>query len=305
MFSASFHANRSPSTQPIPSIIGEPMLIRVRSTRCNRQATLTILATLLLTFNLASSAVADPCVVNDPSGTVTLPPAGCEYLTGDQVHEIVNGLPPGTTIELAPIHKDFICNDRALGQHCDIPAIPGVTCEEPGGDFPGGNADCFDSTLAFQVTGTGLLSGFNRIINVPAPSVVDTASRVIGDPVQSFDTEMVALDGALFGDPDFCVLNIRAGSAHGLPSPGHTILTDIGGNNWAVDSFFDITYQIDFQGCPGSALEGFSGTSQGQVTMQAGEPIAAAPGITGPWLILFVAILTGSAIHLVRRRQTA
>ena len=56
-------------------------------------------------------------MVNDPSGTVTLPPVGCDYLAGAQVFEIVNGLPPGTTIELAPIHKDFICNEQALCGH--------------------------------------------------------------------------------------------------------------------------------------------------------------------------------------------
>lgn len=277
------------------------MLIKLRSS-------FAVLSTLLITIALTTPAFADPCVVNDPSGTVTLPPAGCEYLTGDEVHEIVNGLPPGTTIELAPIHKDFVCNERALSQHCDIPAIPGVSCEEPGGDFPGGNADCFDSTLEFQVTGTGILSGFSRTISVGAPSVIDTAPRTPGDPVQAFDTELVSLQGQLFGDPDFCILNLRAGSAHGLPSPGHTILTNIGGDNFAVDSFFDITYEIDFQGCPGSMLDGYGGTSLGTIRMQAGEPpgpgINPLPGLTGPWMLLLVGLI-GLAFHLFRRQQTA
>jgi hypothetical protein len=280
------------------------MLTRVASsTRCIQMLVIAIATTLLLTFTLASSAAADPCVVNDPNGTVTLPPAGCEYLTAAEVHEIIDGLPPGTTIELAPIHKDFICNDRALGPNCDIPAIPGVSCEEPGGGLAG-NQDCFASNLEFQITGTGALFGFNRTLTVEAPSVVDTAPRVPGQPVQSFDTEMVALQGALFGDPDFCVLNIRAGSDFGLPSPGHTTLTDLGGDDWNVDSFFDVVYEIDFQGCPGSVLEGFAGTSQGQVTMRTGETIAAAPGMTGSWLILFVSVLAGSAFYLTRRHQT-
>jgi hypothetical protein len=289
-----------------PLKIGNQMLTRVSSsTRRIQMLVIAIATTLLLTLTLASSAAADPCVVNDPSGTVTLPPVGCEYLTGVQVHEIIDGLPLGTTIELAPIHKDFICNDRALGPNCDIPAIPGVSCEEPGGDL-GGNADCFDSTLEFQITGTGTLAGFSRTISVGAPSVVDTGPRVPGQPVQSFDTEIVALQGQLFGDPDFCVLNIRAGSDLGLPSSaGHTTLTALGGNNWNVDSFFDVQYEIEFVGCPGSVLEGFGGISQGQVTMQAGDPILGAPGMTGSWLILFVSVLAGSAFYLMRRHQAA
>jgi hypothetical protein len=282
------------------------MLIRALSTRARRRPILAVLATALLTFTLTNSAAADPCLVNDPSGTVTLPPTGCEYLTGAQVHEITAGLPPGTTIELAPIHKDFICNERALSPNCDIPAIPGVSCEQPGGDL-GGNADCFDSTLEFQVTGTGALTGFSRVLQVGAPSVVDTGPRVPGDPVQDFDTEIVSLQGSLFGDPDFCVLNIRAGSDFGLPpSPGHTTLTSLGGNDWNVDSFFDVSYEIDFQGCPGSILEGFSGTSAGQVTMQTGDPIAVAtPAMNGRWLILFAVLLAGLTFYLLRRPQPA
>ncbi|MCH7603358.1 MAG: hypothetical protein IIB54_11385, partial [Planctomycetes bacterium] len=54
-------------------------------------------------------------VTDDGTGTVTLPPAGCEYLTADEVHEIVDGLPIGTTIELAAIHKDFVCADQPGG----------------------------------------------------------------------------------------------------------------------------------------------------------------------------------------------
>ena len=271
------------------------------SVRLSLPVSLVGVATLLLTASVAS---ADPCVVNDPSGTVTLPPVGCDYLAGAQVFEIVNGLPPGTTIELAPIHKDFFCNEQAISSSCSIPAIPGLSCEQPGGGL-GGSQHCFDSTLEFQVTGTGLLSGFSRFISVGAPSVVDTEPRTPGDSVQDFDTELVALQGLLFGDPDFCVFNIRAGSSFGLPSPGHTTLTDLGGNDWNVDSFFDVVYEIDFQGCPGSILEGFAGTTQGQLTMSTGESLQGAPGITGPWLVVFVTILAGSAYLVVRQDQAA
>ena len=43
--------------------------------------------------------------------------------------------------------------------------------------------------------------------------------------------------------------------------PGETTLTRLGppGSDFQVDSFFDIAYTIDFQGCPGSVLEGMGG----------------------------------------------
>jgi hypothetical protein len=229
-------------------------------------------ALLALTFAVVSllslSASADPCEVPDAGGTVVLPPAGCDYLSPDEVHVIIDGLPPGTTIELAPIHKDFICNEQG-GAACSVSIPPGL-CEAPGGG-QGGNADCFDSTLELQVTGTGLLAGFNRILSVPTFTEIHTAPRNPGDPVQTFDTEMVQLQADLFGDPDFDFLSIRAGSFFGLPSPGETTLKLKANGNWQVDSFFDITYQIDFQGAPGSILEGIAGSTQASLQMVAGD----------------------------------
>jgi hypothetical protein len=232
------------------------------------RATMVATALLFLSSGLAS---ADPCVVTDDgSGTVTLPPMGCDYLSPDEVHLIIDGLPAGTTIELAPIHKDFICFEQGTGGTCTLSLPPGE-CEAAGGAL-GGNGDCFSSTLEIQATGTGLLSGFNRVLSVQANTEIHTGPRTAGDPVQTFPTEMVALEGQLFGDPDFDTLVIRAGSAFGLPSPGSTTLTQLPSGDWNVDSFFDITYQIDFQGAPGSVLDGLSGTTQASITMGAGEP---------------------------------
>jgi len=212
----------------------------------------------------AGPAAADPCEVPDAGGTVVLPPIGCDYLSPDEVHVIIAGLPPGTTIEFAPIHKDFICNEQP-GAACSEPIPPGL-CEAPGGGL-GGNVDCFGSNLEFQVRGTGALDGFNRVLSIPAATEVHSGPRNPGDPVQDFDTEMISLQADLFGDPDFAQLNIRAGSAFGLPSPGHTTLTQLPSGNWAVDSFFDITYQIDFVGAPGSILEGMSGSTSSDLQM--------------------------------------
>jgi hypothetical protein len=79
------------------------------------------------------------------------------------------------------------------------------------------------------------------------------------------------------GDPDFDLLRITAGSSFGMPSPGHTTLTQLPGSNWSVDSFFDITYRIDFIGAPGGPFGGMSGSTTGTIRMQCGEPFVPEP----------------------------
>ncbi len=93
---------------------------------------------------------------------------------------------------------------------------------------------------------------------------IDTAERTPGDAVQTFETDMVRLSGEVFGDPDFCILRLGAGGDLGFPdSPGVTRLRHTATGDFAVDSFFDVFYEITFEGCPGSVLEGFRGTSTG------------------------------------------
>ncbi len=135
-------------------------------------------AALLLAAPFAAQA--NPCEVTDVGGTVVLPPAGCEYLSPDEVHMILDGLPAGTTIELAAIHKDFIC-ERGGGfpVACSVPIPPGA-CETQGGSL-GGNLDCFDSVAELQVTGTGALNGFNRNLFVPLNVEVHTGPRTPGN----------------------------------------------------------------------------------------------------------------------------
>src|SRR6185436_526698 len=73
------------------------------------------------------------------------------------------------------------------------------------------------------------------------------------------------------GDPDFDLLRVTAGNDFGMPSPGHTTLTQLPGGNWDVDSFFDITYRIDFVGKAGGPFGGMSGSTTGTIRMQTGN----------------------------------
>ena len=193
------------------------------------------------------------CVVADNgSGTIDLPPP-CPYL-GQM--EITVGLPPG----------DQILIDVEMVSLSLVSVVPGGTL--------GGERITFNGMLELAMTGQGGLSGFSRLINVPASGIIDVAPRTPGDPVQDFDSDLISLSGVIFGDPDFDLLRVRAGSDFGLPSPGHTTLTRLGppGGDFNVDSFFDIEYRITFQGAPGSALDGMNGATQAQSPFQAGGP---------------------------------
>jgi len=145
--------------------------------------------------------IADPCVMLDNGyGTIDLP-ATCPYVTPGDPMYIINGLSPGTTIEMDPTLDNFI----------NIVSYPG--------GLLGGEVLTFDATLDLDASGTGDLTGFNRYLSVPVSLEVHIGPRSPGDPVQIFSSEIFQLYGEIFGDPDFCTFRVVIGSSYGLPSP--------------------------------------------------------------------------------------
>jgi hypothetical protein len=237
-------------------------------------------------------AVAQPCVVpDDGTGTVSLPPAGCSYLSPNDVHMIINGLPPGTTVRLGPEHHFFICGQPGTN-HCGV----------PGGSL-GGEMEQFHSTITLHAQGTGTLSSYMRTIDISLDCQTHTAPRMPGQPVQSFNTLMNGMTGQLPpGDPDFDLLRVTAGNAFGMPSPGHTTLTKLpGGPNWAVDSFFDVFYRIDFVGHSPGPFAGRSGSTTATIRMTTNPPPI--PTLS-EWGMIFAvfALMTAATLYAARRR---
>lgn len=219
-------------------------MTRLRST--TRQALRVLAPCILLLLSGAHGVLAQSsscCVLPDNgSGTVDMAPLCPSGYVGAM--QITSGFSGTATIDIS----------GAL--------IVSSSSEGPGGTL-GGTVSSFSGNLEMTMDGTGDLAGFHRFINLPVTGTMSSAPRTPGDAVQSFDTELNSLQGELFGDPDFCIFQLTGGTDQGMPSPGHTTLTRLGspGTDFQVDSFFDIEYQINWQGCPGSSLEGQGGVS--------------------------------------------
>lgn len=184
------------------------------------------------------------CVLPDNgNGTVDMI-SGCPYFGCLLIDE---GIPNGAILVEAEL-TDFF--DRI---------------EIPGG-LLGGSVVNFSGFLQMTMDGDGILAGFQRTIFMAVTGEAHFGPRIAGNPIQGFPNDMFLLQGEVFGDPDFDILRIQGGSGFGLPSPGNTTLTRLGppGQPFSVDSFFDIEYRIEFQGAPGSVLEGFGGITNGQ-----------------------------------------
>lgn len=255
-----------------------------------------------LALGLAAPATAVQVILPDNGGgTVNLPLAGAYQ--GTTPMQILDGLPPGSTIQIA----------------ATIPQ-PILGYEQAGGSLAGTQAGYGGAMLQWIMQGTGAFSGYSRNLTFPVPSAgsvlsfapvpptyfnptgapieIHAAPRTPFAPVQSFDTVLFRGFTQIIGDPDFDLLRVVMGNDFGLPSPGHTTLTDLGGGNWNVDSFFDITYRIDFVGRPGGPFAGLSGSTTGTANFVLGQPVPE-PSSAGLCMIGML------SISLLRRRPHA
>lgn len=222
---------------------------------------ITLLA--LATFAGSAHAQGGCCVLPDNgTGTVDMPPQ-CS-LFGPML--IDNGI-PGGTIEIS----------AELGTFFNVNEVGG------GGLLGGASATC-NGIITLTMTGTGSLAAFNRFIAMQVACEFHYAPRTPGDPVQQFAGDVYRVVGTVFGDPDFDILDIQAGSFFVAPSPGVTRLTKIGPgavDPYDVQSFFDIHYAINFVGAAGSLLNNLSGTTTSNGVFQLCPP-GLATDVAGP-----------------------
>ena len=196
------------------------------------------------------SAFAAVITPDNGTGTVTLPPPNGEYVTPSMFHAYLEqgGV---VTAELEARHGRFF------------------NIQTRSGGSLGGEVETFGSTVQLRITGRGPLAGWSRTISVPTRCETHIGPRTPGDSVQSFPTVMYALEGGISGDPDFDSIHIVAGDAFGLKSPGHTTLTDRGDGTFQVDSTFNMSFRLEYQGSASGALKGASGVTEATVVVTA------------------------------------
>ena len=203
---------------------------------------------LLASCVLSRDAVAQSdtcCTRPDVAGTADHPPS-CP--TGYLGHlEIVDGMGPG---------------DIQITATLGTPGGFTSLVQSSGGSL-GGMQETWVTNMTWQMTGTGAYAGYNRTLVMPiSAGESHSAPRTPFALIQSFNTKLHLLQGQIGfpGDPDFDLLRITAGDGFGMPSPGHTVFTSATGG-WAVDSYFDITYRIDFVASPTGPFAGRSGST--------------------------------------------
>jgi hypothetical protein len=230
-----------------------------------------LLGSALLFVTLPSIAAAVPVIVPDNGSGTAQMPILADYPSLTPMM-IVDGLPMGSQVNIAATHE-----------------TPTNYAEQAGGTLGGTRSAGGGPLFTWQMTGTGVFAAFNRTIVMPGGGSVASffdpaftvsgsnyevhaAPRMLAAPVQTYATDMFRMFSQIIGDPDFDLLRFTAGTDFGMPSPGQTKLTQVG-PNWNVESFFDVTYRIDFVGRAGGTFSGMSGSTTRTVRLQIGEPV--------------------------------
>jgi len=163
-----------------------------------------------------------------------------------------------------------------------------ITTELEGGILKG-QIEIGTSVVTFDVTGGGSLKGFHHVFTMPATFEVDSAPHHPGADIDTFETNMVRIEGS--GSDDlFESLRLVGGTANGYPSPGQMSLISKG-DEVLVDSFFNVGFRLEMKGAKGGPFEGLDSTVEGNVTMRsyaengtgnpAARPRPAKPGDPG------------------------
>ena len=191
------------------------------------------------------------CVAPDIGGTARFP-ADCAsgYQGPPAARVALGGLPAGSPL---------------LGAL----ALKPISVTQTSGGALGGNAQSFSGSIELQLTGVGAYAGYSRSLTIPISGQSVSAPRGGSATPQSFEADLVSIFGQISGDPDFSLFRVTAGSAFGMPSPGHTVFTRQGGS-WIVDSYFDLTYQVEFNGTVGGRFSGLHSVTRSANRFQAG-----------------------------------
>jgi hypothetical protein len=206
-------------------------------------------------------SIRDLCVAPDIGGTAQFPANCGPYQSDPEVDLIRDGLPTGAALTGRMFIRSILPYNVFAGGSL------------------GGQVQQWNATMVMELRGSGWAGGYARTVFIPLNGETVSALQLAGNPVQGFATELQQLFGQILGDPDFDLLRITAGTSFGLPSRGHTTLTQLPGGDWAVDSFFDITYRIDFVGAPGGPFAGLSGSTVSECRMEQGGPVEGFPCI--------------------------
>ena len=168
---------------------------------------------------LAVVGVAGICRASVITSSPVLPPNTGAYVTADGVNTVYNAGP-----------LVFVLSHVQHGSFSSINRI----------------ASGADESESFSSEATGLVSvngGPNTPVDLTGPCGVLVHNK-IGQVTGTFDTEMtsLSLSGISGGNPVF----FRESPT--LASTGSTTITDIGGGDFRIDSFFDIFTELSIDG---------------------------------------------------------